>query len=385
MPIGRKASHYRHASQIQRKSLVKSSDSLNLQLKALLAGRSLSTVLPELIALEWRDQRRAKALGLTTVAIEQQLQARTEMLQLVYPQFCSFCDRRFGTPDPDLTSLWHLWLPLAQHLIAQRQTLNRPLIQGVLGGQGTGKTTLGAILSLILQANGYTLISWSLDDLYKTYSDRLQLQQHHPELIWRGPPGTHDVELGIEVLDQLRQFISGQTIRVPRFDKSLHHGMGDRVAPELVKNVDIVFFEGWFVGVQPVPPAAFEQAPAPIVSDRDRVFAQDCNTRLLDYLPLWERLDSLWILYLPDYSLSKQWRQQAEIQMKATGKPGMTDTEIAAFVEYFWKALHPDLFIRPAINRADLVIEINPDHSPGAVYSKRPEGRQQKTLRQSSH
>jgi D-glycerate 3-kinase len=57
--------------------------------------------------------------------------------------------------------------------------------------------------------------------------------------------------------------------------------------------------------------------------------------------------------------------------MIAQGKSGMGDTEIDQFVEYFWKALHPELFITPLIHNpkwVDLVIEINPDHQPGAVY-----------------
>jgi D-glycerate 3-kinase len=321
-----------------------------------------------LLELETHDRDRAEALGVTVPSIEQNLQQRAEMLRLVYPKFSSLCDRLFGQAEPYLPTLWQLWLPLAQHLMTQRQALPRPLIQGVLGGQGTGKTTLGKILTLILQTQGYTLLSWSLDDLYKTYRDRLQLQQAHPDLIWRGPPGTHDVDLGLQVMKQLRQAKAGQVIPIPRFDKALHNGMGDRVEPEPVQNIDIVLFEGWFVGAQPVDPAVFAHAPAPICSDRDRAFAQSCNTRLANYLPLWKTLDSLWVLYLPDYTLSKQWRQQAEAQMKASGKPGMTDAEINAFVEYFWKALHPDLFIRPAIERANVVIEINSDHSSENVY-----------------
>jgi len=37
--------------------------------------------------------------------------------------------------------------------------------QGILGGQGTGKTTLAAMLSLILGQLGYHTLSLSLDDL----------------------------------------------------------------------------------------------------------------------------------------------------------------------------------------------------------------------------
>ncbi|MDX2244075.1 MAG: glycerate kinase [Leptolyngbyaceae cyanobacterium bins.302] len=351
--------------------MIKSSDSLRQTLKALLDGRSLQSDWQTLAPLELTDAGRAAAFGMTASTVKRQIQQRGEMLRLVYSVFCETCDRHLGDPEHHLTTLWQLWLPLAQHLIQQRQALHRPLIQGVLGGQGSGKTTLGIMLTAILRTLGYKTLSWSLDDLYKTYADRVQLQAHIPQLIWRGPPGTHNVDVGIQVLDQLRQPTAHCSIALPRFDKSLRNGMGDRVAPELVQDIDIVLFEGWFVGVQPVDESVFDSAPAPIESLSDRAFAQDCNRRLRDYLPLWEKLDRLWVLYLPNYHLSKQWRKQAEARMKASGKAGMTDAEIEAFVEYFWKALHPELFIRPTLERADLVIEINPDHSPGAVYRQK--------------
>ncbi|MDX2228309.1 MAG: glycerate kinase [Leptolyngbyaceae cyanobacterium bins.349] len=353
--------------QIQRKSLVKSSDSLRPLLKSLLDGPSLP-LLQELAQWELANTQRAAALGVVAATVDQQIHQRAALLRSLYPTFCPLCDRWLGNPADYLPTLWQLWIPLAQQLATQRQQLNRPLIQGILGGQGTGKTTLSAMLTLILQTLGYKTLSWSLDDLYKPYRDRLQLQQQNPQLIWRGPPGTHDVELGIQTLDHLRHPIAGQTIAIPRFDKSLHNGMGDRIAPEPVADIDIVLFEGWFVGVEPIAAIAFDAPPAPITTLSDRTFAQECNQRLADYRPLWQRLDRLWVLYLPDYHLSQQWRKQAEHQMKASGKPGMTDTEIDAFVEYFWKALHPDLFIRPACDRADLVIEINPDHAPGEIW-----------------
>jgi D-glycerate 3-kinase len=49
----------------------------------------------------------------------------------------------------------------------------------------------------------------------------------------------------------------------------------------------------------------------------------------------------------------------------------MSDSEIHEFVKYFWKALHPELFITPLIHNpdwVDLVIEINSDHTPDRVY-----------------
>ena len=281
-----------------------------------------------------------------------------------------------------LETLWKLWLPLAIQLSTEKQSLNRPLIQGILGGQGTGKTTLCEVLRRILLKLGYSTVSLSLDDLYKTYADRQQLQKADPRLIWRGPPGTHDIDLGIAILDELRGSQTRELaafdalnsdvlkpdiikhIEIPRFDKSAYGGAGDRTQPELISGADIVLFEGWFVGVEPVVDTQLNEflagAPFPIFTDADCQFARDMNAKLHDYLPLWKRLDRLIVLYPQDYRISKVWRNQAEQKMMAAGKSGMTEDEINRFVEYFWKALHPELFIKSMVegDRVDLVIEI---------------------------
>ncbi|MEH2252024.1 glycerate kinase [Nostoc sp.] len=319
------------------------------------------------------DRVRAKAFGITPENVDEVIERRSHLLKSVFPAFSQFCLTSLQIePKEMLQVLWDLWLPLGIKLASHRQQLGRPLIQGILGGQGTGKTTMCKILSLILQQLGYHTLSLSLDDLYKTYSDRLVLTQQDPRLIWRGPPGTHDVNLGLNVLDQIRQLQS--LVMVPRFDKSAYGGAGDRTTPEMVTGVDIVLFEGWFVGVRPIEPDVFDTAPPPIITDEDRAFARDVNHRLHDYLPLWERLDSLILLYPTDYRYSLEWRKQAEQQMIAAGKSGMSNAEIEKFVNYFWRSLHPELFIKPLVKDAtavDLVIEIHADHSFGEVYCDR--------------
>jgi D-glycerate 3-kinase len=240
----------------------------------------------------------------------------------------------------------------------------------MLGLQGTGKTTTAKSLHLILEHWGYGVVHLSLDDIYKSHTQRQQLQQEDPRLLWRGPPGTHDVAAGIEVLDQLRQSTPTSAIAIPRFDKSAWAGAGDRTEPEWVDGADMVLFEGWFVGVQPLSelPATL---PDPIVTESDRAFAADCNQRLHAYLPLWQRLDSLLVLVPTDYRYSLQWRQQAEQQMKAAGQSGQTDSQIEQFVKYFWKALHPQLYVTPLLQdtrQTDLVVELDADHQVAAAY-----------------
>ncbi|MBE9103801.1 glycerate kinase [Nostoc cf. edaphicum LEGE 07299] len=322
---------------------------------------------------ELADALRAKAFGITPENVDEMIEKRSHLLKSVFPAFSEFCQATLQVlPQEMLQVLWDLCLPLGIKLASQRQQLGRPLIQGILGGQGTGKTTMSKILILILDHLGYRTVSLSLDDLYKTYSDRLLLTQQDPRLIWRGPPGTHDIDLGLNVLDQIRQ--SQNPVMLPRFDKSAFGGAGDRTTSEMVTDVDIVLFEGWFVGVRPINADVFDTAPPPIVTDEDKAFAREMNLRLHDYLPLWERLDSLIVLYPTDYRYSLEWRKQAEQQMIAAGKSGMSNAEIEQFVNYFWRSLHPELFIKPLVKDAtvvDMVIEINGDRSFGKVYCDR--------------
>ena len=305
---------------------------------------------------------------------------RSQLLRLVYPEILetlAFHNIQIDPPSATLPMLWHYWLPLAQSLANQQEKIGRTFIQGLLGGQGTGKTTLGIVLNILLRHLGKTFLSISLDDLYKPYADRQKLRDRRPELIWRGPPSTHDVDLGIQVLQQLRdrQPENPQLIEIPRFDKSLHNGTGDRTKSEISSGADIVLFEGWFVGMRPLPISAFHNFIPPILSEGDREFALESNANLYNYLPLWEYLDSLIVLVPEDYNFSLQWRIEAEHKLIATGKTGMSDREITKFVEYFWKALHPELFMPRIIDKtyrsssADLVIEISRSHLPTRIYS----------------
>jgi D-glycerate 3-kinase len=283
--------------------------------------------LPHLLTLE---------LGLTPNPNLDKLAQRLAAFWQIYPQ---------KLENPSLIpSLWHFWLPFALELEELCQKSPPPPIQGILGAQGSGKTTTCKVISSILAQGGIKTLALSLDDLYKTYTERQALQTTTP-LTWRGPPGSHDVQLGIELLTQVKQ---GQyPLQVPQFDKSLHQGQGDRIAPKLVEEVDLLLFEGWFVGVKPCN----QNFSDPLT--------EYSNQQLPHYLPLWAHLDRLLLLLPEDYHLSQDWRTQAEHQMKEVGKMGMTDAQVEEFVKYFWRSLPPKLFIEPVKEWADLVIEID--------------------------
>jgi D-glycerate 3-kinase len=297
-------------------------------------------------------------------------QQKKELFAQVYLSIKQlFSQQKFAHEEILLTTLWSFWLPLALELAQKKQEKGSNFIFGILGGQGTGKTTLTKILPLIWRYLNLSSVAISIDDLYKTYAERQALLKIDPRLIWRGPPGTHDVELGLATINQLQQ---GQTsVTIPRFDKSAYQGMGDRTNPEIVNSVEIIILEGWFVGVKPVDEKFLANPPFPIVSEEDKQFARDNNERLKEYLPLWEKLDYLMIFNPREYQYSLQWRKEAENQMIAQGKTGMTDEQIEEFVDYFWKALHPEIYLQPLISNpetTDLVVDINFQHGVEKVY-----------------
>ena len=297
-------------------------------------------------------------------------QQKKELFSQIYPSLSLlFQQLKFDNETTILVSLWSFWLSLALELAQKRQQQTSPLVFGILGAQGTGKTTLTRILPIIWDCLNLSAVAISIDDLYKTYDDRQELLKIDPRLIWRGPPGTHDVTLGIETINQLQK--GQESVSIPRFDKSAYDGMGDRTSPEIVDPVDIIILEGWFVGVTPVPEAELQNPPFPLISESDYKFALDNNERLKEYLPLWQKLDYLMIFNPQQYQYSLQWRKEAEHKMIAEGKTGMSDEQIEEFVYYFWKALHPKIYIQSLIRnkqKTDLVVNINFKHEIDRIY-----------------
>lgn len=145
----------------------------------------------ELESLALEDTDRAIAFDFTPERLKNQIPLQARLFQALAPRILQQIPR---IPCQQLYhTLWNLWLPLAIQLTEAQQKLERPLIQGISGGQGTGKTSLAMVLSLILNELGYRSASLSLDDLYKTYGDRQLLKTQDPRFIRRGPPGTHDI------------------------------------------------------------------------------------------------------------------------------------------------------------------------------------------------
>ena len=108
-----------------------------------------------------------------------------------------------------------------------------PLFVGVQGPQGNGKTFPTSRLRSLLAESPYSLSVAvpSIDDIYLPHAGLTAFAEAHPRnklLYGRGQPGTHDTELGREIIEGLKTINDVENgpgqVALPVFDKSLFEG-----------------------------------------------------------------------------------------------------------------------------------------------------------------
>jgi len=256
-----------------------------------------------------------------------------------------------------------LHAPLAARIAAV--ALGPAFVVGICGPQGSGKTTAVRVVAALLEARGLRVATLSLDDLYLPRADRQALARDvHPLLRTRGAPGTHDVALGLAVLDGLAD--GGETA-LPRFDKAIDDRAPVDAWPVVAGPVDIVLFEGWCVGARPEPAEALREPVNALERERDPdgAWRAHVNAALAGpYRPLFARLDLLVLFAAPDFETVLAWRQEQEAKLRArlagTGQGrAMTDDEVAVFVQHYERLTRHIAREMPA--RADVVVALDRD------------------------
>lgn len=234
----------------------------------------------------------------------------------------------------------------------RHQSSSEPIILGITGLQGSGKSTWASEISHLLtlepQLNAITI---SLDDLYKTHDDLLAQQNKHPDnklYRTRGQPGTHDEELAARFFQSLRAY-GGGNLKIPRFDKSKFNGEGDRVPPSgwpsLTQKPDVVIFEGWCIGFQSLPVARVEekfrlaksgQLPMNTPARHQLAHLLEVNHNLERYCCAFMGpafFDFLIHIDTDDVRNVYTWRLEQEHKMVAAKGSGMSDDEVKSFVD----------------------------------------------------
>ena len=235
----------------------------------------------------------------------------------------------------------------------------RPFVLGICGAQGSGKSTLVAALAERLTDEGIATATLSLDDLYLTRGERQRLASEvHPLFATRGVPGTHDIALGLGVLDALAR---GEAAPLPRFDKALDDRLPPADWPIALAGTQVVLFEGWCLGARAQQAEALAAPVNALEQSEDPAAIWRCHANAAlsaPYRQLFDRIDQLVLLAAPSWEVVAQWREQQEAELRAqtSGAGVMTPAQVTRFIQHYERLTRWILAEMP--ERADMVVRL---------------------------
>ncbi len=245
----------------------------------------------------------------------------------------------------------------------EKVNVNR-MLAAVAGSQGSGKSTLTAVLpSIIEQKSGLRAESFSLDDVYKSRAERgLMAENIHPLFITRGVPGTHNLVLALKTIDAI---FSGKG-KIPVFDKSSDNPFPESEWRLIKQPADIVIVEGWCMGC---PPIIDDELKIPVneleaLEDENCIWRNEINRQLKsEYSEFFGRFDFTAFLQAPGFEAVYSWRnlQEEKLRIARPDSPGlMNANELKRFIRHFERITRQMLIHMPKI--ADAVLKLNDDH-----------------------
>jgi D-glycerate 3-kinase len=246
----------------------------------------------------------------------------------------------------------------------RRRRLDRPILVGLCGAQGSGKSTTAKRLAQALAAAGSAVAVLSLDDFYLTRAERSRLGRDvHRLLATRGVPGTHDMPKLNATIDEL---LAGHgPVTVQTFDKTIDDTAPPAVWPRYIAPVDIVLLEGWCIGARAMPADSLSTPINTLERDEDpdarwRGFINKALRGI--YQQTFDRIDLSILLKAPDFAHIPAWRleQEQRLARSPAAPPAMTAPEIARFVSHYERLTRWILQQEPA----ELVIDIDHHRLP---------------------
>ena len=262
--------------------------------------------------------------------------------------------------------------------IANKVEKKKPFILGLSGGQGSGKTTISSIISIIL--NKYfklNVFKISIDDFYKTRKKRLELSKKvHPLLMVRGVPGTHDINIMLDFFKRIKEK-KFKSIKLPRFNKATDDRYNKKLWYSVKRRPDVIIFEGWCVGAKAeqnytlkTPINSLEK-----LKDQKLIWRRFVNKQLKSkYKKLYDQLNCLLFIKAKNFSLLRYWRIKQEKKLRLKSKRSnklkiMSDKEIINFMQTYQR-LTQNMF-KSVPEYASIILNLNSNHQiKSVVYNK---------------
>ena len=262
--------------------------------------------------------------------------------------------------------------------ISKRVNKKKPLIIGLAGGQGSGKTTISSILTLILKRYfKLNVCKVSIDDFYKTRKDRKLLSKtKHDLLMTRGVPGTHDVNLLLNFFKKIKSK-NFKTLQIPTFNKAIDDRCSKTLWQKIKTKPDVIIFEGWCVGARA---QTSSQLIKPINSlekfyDQDAKWRSYVNNQMkTKYKTLFNQLDELLYLKAKNFKLLKEWRlkQERKLWLQTKNKKNlkiMSNGDVMKFM-HTYQRITQQMF-KDAIKSSSIIMNLNSKHQIQKIKFKK--------------
>jgi len=228
--------------------------------------------------------------------------------------------------------------------IAKKIKKKEPLIIGLAGGQGTGKTTITSIITIILKKYfKLDVFKISIDDFYKTRKQRALLSKNkHSLLMTRGVPGTHDIDIMLNFFKKIK-VKNFKILKLPKFNKGVDDRCKQSLWYKIQSKPDVVILEGWCVGARSQNSKELKKPVNSLEKTHDQNFKwrQYVNYQLkTKYKKLFNQLDYILFLKVKNFSLLRRWRlkQEKKLWLKSKNKKNlkiMNKSEVKNFMDTY--------------------------------------------------
>ena len=228
--------------------------------------------------------------------------------------------------------------------IAKKTNKKVPLIIGLAGGQGTGKTTITSIITIILKKYfKLDVFKISIDDFYKTIKQRTLLSKNkHPLLMTRGVPGTHDIDIMLNFFKRIK-VKNFKILKLPKFNKGVDDRCKQSLWYKIQSKPDVVILEGWCLGARSQNSKELKKPVNSLEKTHDQNFKwrQYVNYQLkTKYKKLFNQLDYILFLKAKNFSLLRRWRlkQEKKLWLKSKDKKNlkiMNKSEVKNFMDTY--------------------------------------------------
>ena len=261
--------------------------------------------------------------------------------------------------------------------IASKAKNKKPFIVGLGGGQGTGKTTITSIISIVLKKYfKLNVFKISIDDFYKTKKERILLSKKvHPSLITRGVPGTHDVSSMFSFFKRVKSK-NFRALKLPKFNKAIDDRYNKKLWHSIKKKPDIIIFEGWCVGARAEKNNSLKKAINSLErnSDKKLIWRKFVNQQLkLKYKKLYTQLDCMLFLKANNFRLLQQWRLKQEKKLWLKNKRSrnnkiMNKKDVIKFMQTYQRITQN--MLKHAPKYSSMILNLNRNHQIKSVKYK---------------